>query len=211
VKRNVAPPTDPESVRTSAEQKAQEEDLDREEVWLEADLVIAADGIRSVARRGMLKKLGEEDHSKYRTRLGKTIQSLRNFDLLVEDTGQAAYRILVHREQVLDDPELLELIDGKTSYRWIGEGRHIIASVSLSTVSEDVPPNSYLYYPTVIPHRKQHNIQHVHSPSRYSFYLRAYIDMDIQQRLQGGSTGHFQDILPSSSKAAQACSGRQCA
>lgn len=44
----------------------------------------------------------------------------------VEDTGQAAYRILVHREQVLDDPELLALIDGKTSYRWIGEGRHII-------------------------------------------------------------------------------------
>ncbi|KAJ9126276.1 hypothetical protein QFC24_002007 [Naganishia onofrii] len=108
VKRNVAPPTDPESVKTSAEQKAQEEDLDREEVWLEADLVIAADGIRSVARRGMLKKLGEEDH--------------------IEDTGQAAYRILVHREQVLGDPELLELIDGKTSYRWIGEGRHIIAS-----------------------------------------------------------------------------------
>jgi salicylate hydroxylase len=47
----------------------------------------------------------------------------------VEDTGQAAYRILVHREQVLDDPELLALIDGKTSYRWIGEGRHIIVSI----------------------------------------------------------------------------------
>lgn len=63
VKRNVAPPTDPESVKAAANGKAEEQQLDREEVWLEADLVIAADGIRSVARRDMLKKLGEEDHS----------------------------------------------------------------------------------------------------------------------------------------------------
>lgn len=63
VKRNVAPPTDPESVKAAADGKAGEQQLDREEVWLEADLVIAADGIRSVARRDMLKKLGKEDHS----------------------------------------------------------------------------------------------------------------------------------------------------
>lgn len=63
VKRNVAPPTDPDSVKAAANGKAEAEQLDREEVWLEADLVIAADGIRSVARRDMLKKLGEEDHS----------------------------------------------------------------------------------------------------------------------------------------------------
>ena len=65
VKRNVAPPTDPESAKAAAGGKAEEQQLDREEVWLEADLVIAADGIRSVARRDMLKKLGEEDHSMY--------------------------------------------------------------------------------------------------------------------------------------------------
>lgn len=130
VKRNVAPPTDPESVKASAAESAREEDLDREEVWLEADLVIAADGIRSVARRGMLKKLGEEDHSMYLAMIAKiSIPSSQNIGWLVEDTGQAAYRILVHRDQVLDDPELLELIDGKTSYRWIGEGRHIIVSL----------------------------------------------------------------------------------
>lgn len=63
VKRNVAPPTDPESTKAAAASDAKEQNLNREEVWLEADLVIAADGIRSVARRDMLKKLGEEDHS----------------------------------------------------------------------------------------------------------------------------------------------------
>jgi 2-polyprenyl-6-methoxyphenol hydroxylase-like FAD-dependent oxidoreductase len=63
VKRNVAPPTDPESVKDKVASNATIQQLDREEVWLEADLVIAADGIRSVARRDMLKKLGEEDHS----------------------------------------------------------------------------------------------------------------------------------------------------
>lgn len=63
VKRNIAPPTDPESVKAAVNGKAEEQQLDREEVWLEADLLIAADGIRSVARRDMLKKLGEEDHS----------------------------------------------------------------------------------------------------------------------------------------------------
>lgn len=34
-----------------------------EEEWVEADVVIAGDGVRSVARRDMLKVHGEEDHS----------------------------------------------------------------------------------------------------------------------------------------------------
>lgn len=35
-----------------------------EEEWMEADVVIAGDGVRSIARRDMLKIHGEEDHSK---------------------------------------------------------------------------------------------------------------------------------------------------
>lgn len=46
----------------------------------------------------------------------------------VLDTGQAAYRIMIKRSQVNEDPELLPFFDGSHSYRWIGEKRHIIVS-----------------------------------------------------------------------------------
>jgi salicylate hydroxylase len=45
----------------------------------------------------------------------------------VQDTGQAAYRIMLRREQMQDDSELLALIEGNAATRWIGEKRHIIA------------------------------------------------------------------------------------
>jgi hypothetical protein len=44
----------------------------------------------------------------------------------VEDTGQAAYRIMVKRSMINEDPELLPFFTGSHSYRWIGEKRHII-------------------------------------------------------------------------------------
>lgn len=43
------------------------------------------------------------------------------------DTAQAAYRILVHRDQIKEDPELIPFFTDNTSYRWIAPGRHIIA------------------------------------------------------------------------------------
>lgn len=76
-------------------------------VWYEADVILASDGIKSVTRTGLLNRLGEVDE--------------------VVDTGQGAYRILLSRDQLKHDPELLELVEGKVSYRWIGERRHIIA------------------------------------------------------------------------------------
>lgn len=45
----------------------------------------------------------------------------------MEETGQAAYRIVVPREQMASKPELLELVDAKRSHRWVGEKRMIIA------------------------------------------------------------------------------------
>ncbi|KAH7342315.1 hypothetical protein BKA65DRAFT_429982 [Rhexocercosporidium sp. MPI-PUGE-AT-0058] len=74
---------------------------------VEADVVLAADGIKSNARRDMLKTL--------------------NIDADIIDTDQAAYRIMINRSDILDDPELLELMDSETVVRWIGEKRHIIA------------------------------------------------------------------------------------
>ncbi|KAH9478764.1 FAD-dependent monooxygenase OpS4 [Psilocybe cubensis] len=76
-------------------------------VRVEADIILAADGIKSLTRAAMLKELGSTDH--------------------VVDSGQAAYRIMLTREQMKDDPELLELIDADRVTRWIGEKRLLIA------------------------------------------------------------------------------------
>lgn len=74
---------------------------------VECDILLAADGVKSNIRRDMLKMLGETAD--------------------VQDTGQAAYRIMLTRDQMKHDPELLKLIDSDTVTRWIGEKRHIIA------------------------------------------------------------------------------------
>jgi salicylate hydroxylase len=74
---------------------------------VEADILLAADGLKSVVRDQMLKDL--------------------NINAKVMDTEQAAYRIMLKREEMAHDPELLELIDADRVIRWIGEKRHIIA------------------------------------------------------------------------------------
>lgn len=74
---------------------------------VEADVLLAADGIKSKIRVEMLKLL--------------------NIDAQIVDTKQAAYRIMIHRDQIKDDPELLALLDSDTVVRWIGAKRHIIA------------------------------------------------------------------------------------
>lgn len=81
---------------------------DKKQEWVHADVLLCSDGVKSKARGEMMKRRGEEDH--------------------VEDTGQAAYRILVKREMIDEDPELVPFFEGSHSYRWIGEKRHIIVS-----------------------------------------------------------------------------------
>ncbi|PQE13796.1 hypothetical protein CJF31_00011765 [Rutstroemia sp. NJR-2017a BVV2] len=74
---------------------------------VECDVLLACDGIKSSIRSAMLEELG--------------------ISASVIDSEQAAYRILLTREQMEDDPELLELINTERVIRWIGERRHIIA------------------------------------------------------------------------------------
>jgi len=74
---------------------------------VEADIVLAADGIKSVTRKNMLALLSVESEE--------------------EDTGQAAYRIMLNRSEMENDPEMLALLESDTVVRWIGERRHIIA------------------------------------------------------------------------------------
>ena len=74
---------------------------------VKADILLAADGVKSTVRDQMLR--------------------LKNIDAKIIDTGQAAYRIMLKREEMENDPELLALIDSESVTRWIGEKRHIIA------------------------------------------------------------------------------------
>lgn len=80
---------------------------DGEPYQVEADILLAADGIKSVTRSQMLAQLGTKEEE--------------------EDTGQAAYRIMLKRSDMEKDPEMLKLIDCDTVVRWIGPRRHIIA------------------------------------------------------------------------------------
>ncbi|KIY00007.1 uncharacterized protein Z520_04644 [Fonsecaea multimorphosa CBS 102226] len=74
---------------------------------VQCDILLGADGVKSNTRVAMLKEL--------------------NVDADIVDTGQAAYRIMLSREQMSSDPELLALIDADKVIRWIGAKRHIIA------------------------------------------------------------------------------------
>jgi len=74
---------------------------------LTPDILLAADGIKSVTRTSMLHEL--------------------NATASVVDTGQSAYRIMLTRAELQHDPELLSLIDSEAVTRWIGHKRHIIA------------------------------------------------------------------------------------
>ncbi|KAF5002059.1 hypothetical protein FDECE_10738 [Fusarium decemcellulare] len=73
----------------------------------ETDILIGADGIKSATRESILASL--------------------NMTVEIDETGTAAYRILINRDQMESHPELLELLDSDSVRRWIGEKRHIMA------------------------------------------------------------------------------------
>ncbi len=117
-----------EKEQSKSDAVGEEAKVEKEEgEWFQADVILGADGVKSVTRRDMLRLEGEEDHSeslRSRSLANSVIDNL----LSVEDTGQAAYRVLLTRDEMKHDPELLALIDGKTTHRWIGHRRHIIVS-----------------------------------------------------------------------------------
>ncbi|KAF2456829.1 salicylate hydroxylase [Lineolata rhizophorae] len=70
-----------------------------------ADVILAADGIKSIIR-------------------GKVLQDSEDVAI---PTGDAVFRVMLTRDQMVDDPELRPFIDEERATRWMGPNRHIIA------------------------------------------------------------------------------------
>lgn len=77
--------------------------------WVAGDIVIAADGIKSVCRRQMALAGGYASKDR------------------CYPTGDAAYRLLIPRERVQHEPELLAMLDQDVAMRYMGPGGHIMA------------------------------------------------------------------------------------
>lgn len=75
--------------------------------WIEGDVVIAADGIKSDIRYQMASYHGVKDQSTC--------------------TGDAAYRVILPREKMQEDNRALGLLDSNSGTRWMGPGGHIMA------------------------------------------------------------------------------------
>ncbi|ATY65866.1 Aromatic-ring hydroxylase [Cordyceps militaris] len=75
--------------------------------WLSANMVIAADGVKSHIRQQIMTSKGYKDEP--------------------IPTGDAAYRLLIPRNRVLDDPLTLSMMDKNVAMRYMGPGGHIMA------------------------------------------------------------------------------------
>ena len=75
--------------------------------WVEGDVVIAADGIKSDIRRQIAASHGHRD--------------------LSAPTGDAAYRVLIPKEKMTHDQRAMELLNQNVGMRWMGPGGHIMA------------------------------------------------------------------------------------
>jgi salicylate hydroxylase len=75
--------------------------------WIEGDLIIAADGIKSHLRGQIAAHHGRVDQA--------------------TPTGDAAYRILIPKEKLEHDKDALKLLREDVGVRWIGPGGHIMA------------------------------------------------------------------------------------
>lgn len=75
--------------------------------WIEGDVVIAADGIKSGIRGQIAKAHGHNDSSL--------------------PTGDAAYRVLIPRDRMTHDDRAMKLLNENVGMRWMGPGGHIMA------------------------------------------------------------------------------------
>ncbi|KAI9678747.1 MAG: hypothetical protein M1817_005804 [Caeruleum heppii] len=75
--------------------------------WVKADVVVGADGIKSIIRQSMLAKRGIIDKS--------------------TPTGDAAYRIIIPEERMKGNQHAMALLKSNVGMRWMGPQGHIMA------------------------------------------------------------------------------------
>ncbi|KAF5237811.1 hypothetical protein FAUST_5860 [Fusarium austroamericanum] len=106
---------------------------DGEPYTSQAGILLGADGIKSVTRSQILQQVDATPEE--------------------AETGQAAYRIMLNREDMAHDPELLALIDSDEVVRWVGEKRHIIAysiaNKSIYNLSTAHPDENFAGAPSI--------------------------------------------------------------
>ena len=73
--------------------------------WVEGDVILAADGIKSTLRQQISSRYDCKDVSL--------------------PTGDAAYRISISKEDMKGDEEALNMLAGSISMRWMGPGGHV--------------------------------------------------------------------------------------
>lgn len=92
--------------------------------WVEGDLVVAADGIKSNIRAQIAQHHNHKDQS--------------------TPTGDSAYRILIPKEKMDHDPEALKLLNEDIGMRWMGPDGHIMAY----PIKNNTVYNMVLLHPT---------------------------------------------------------------
>ena len=101
--------------------------------WIEGDVLIVADGIKSDIRAQMAQEYGVKDRS--------------------TSTGDAAYRVIILREKMQRNKRALELLDTNVGMRWMGTGGHITA----------YPIKNNNVYNMVLIHPQKPNVEHTES------------------------------------------------
>lgn len=76
--------------------------------WLQKDVIIAADGIKSTVRKRMLALQGDAKQ--------------------IRETGDAAWRLLISAEEIYKrkDVDLIDMLESPIAFRWLGPAGHIV-------------------------------------------------------------------------------------
>ncbi|KAN0116819.1 salicylate hydroxylase [Hyaloscypha variabilis] len=99
--------------------------------WVEGDVIICADGVKSLMRQNFLSP-GEENSEKIKKEGGSAAYPRGQADDVADQispvpAGDAAYRVLIPRSKLEGNKQGIKLLDSNIGMRWMGPGGHIMA------------------------------------------------------------------------------------